>query len=71
MSYPDVFPSGPVTAPARPARCTCASPVAATLAGTLACPLAWYEQPDGTWIHTRRINAGAGLRAGARTGGLA
>ena len=57
MSHDDYLPPRPV---APPARCTCGTRhVAATLAETLTCPFGWYEQPDGTWVHTWRLRAGA------------
>ena len=48
----ELYPSGPGTpVTARPARCTCTGPVAATLAETLSCPRRWWPVPGQGWAH--------------------
>lgn len=43
LSLPEAARMGP------PARCTCTTATATTLAATLACPLQWWPEPDATW----------------------
>ena len=52
VSMSELYPSGPGTpVTARPARCTCTRPVAATLGETLGCPRRWWPVPGQGWAH--------------------